>query len=41
VNLSPWRKGGWLPLFLLFIKKYAEDVGRKPEDESIPAEGWK
>ena len=24
-----------------FIKKYAEDVGRKPEDESIPAEGWK
>ena len=24
-----------------FINKYAEDLGRKPEDESIPAEGWK
>jgi four helix bundle protein len=23
-----------------FISKHAEDAGRKPGDESVPAEGW-
>jgi 2,4-dienoyl-CoA reductase-like NADH-dependent reductase (Old Yellow Enzyme family) len=28
-------------LISYFIKKYTEDVGRKSEDEIVPAEGWK
>jgi len=25
---------------IFFISKHAEDAGRKPGDESVPAEGW-
>jgi len=25
---------------MYFISKHAEDAGRKPGDESVPAEGW-